>query len=83
MTLTSYQQVQDRLENEMQLAFNTYSQCAQQLQLAKMKLQERTPVYTTIQPATVPQKPCGPKEFYDISFHNALFLRKCLLDFNA
>lgn len=66
VTLTSYQQVQDRLENEMQLAFNTYSQCAQQLQLAKMKLQERTPVYTTIQPATVPQKPCGPKRVFTI-----------------
>lgn len=66
VTLASFQQVRDRLENEMQLAYNMYSQCAQQLQLAQVKLQERTPVFTTIQPATVPLKPSGPKRMFTV-----------------
>ncbi len=67
LALASYQQVSDRLENEMQLAFNVYSQYAQQLELAQVKLQERTPVYTTIQPATVPLKPSGPKRMFTVA----------------
>ena len=64
--LASFQQVRDRLENEMQMAYNTYSQYAQQMQLAQVKLQEKTPVYTTIQPATIPLKPSGPKRMFAV-----------------
>lgn len=67
LALASYQQVSERLENEMQLAFNVYSQYAQQLELAQVKLQERTPVYTTIQPATIPLKPSGPKRMFTVA----------------
>jgi len=49
------------LENEMQLQFRTYSQVAAQLQLAEAKVQEETPAFTTLQPATVPIKKDGPK----------------------
>ena len=42
------------LENEMQLKFNVYTQISQQLQMAKAKVQETTPAFTTIQQATVP-----------------------------
>lgn len=59
--LASLRQISDRLENEMQLAYNVYSQSAQQMQIAIAKVQERTPVFTTIQPATVPIKPNAPK----------------------
>lgn len=59
--LASLRQISDRLENEMQLAYNVYSQSAQQMQIALAKVQERTPVFTTIQPATVPIKPNAPK----------------------
>lgn len=45
------------LENEMSLAFNTYSQMLQQYNAAKAKVQERTPSFTTIQPASVSVKP--------------------------
>lgn len=45
---------EERLQNEMQLAFNLYNNTAQQLQMAKAKVQEITPVYTVVQPATVP-----------------------------
>ena len=49
------------LENEMQLKYNTYSALNTQLQAAKAKVQERTPAFTTLQCATVPLKPDGPK----------------------
>jgi len=53
---------EQRLENEYQMAYSAYSQVAKQLQMAKAKVQERIPVYTIIQPATVPLKPAKPKK---------------------
>lgn len=52
---------QTALENEMQLKYNTYSALNTQLQAAKAKVQEKTPAFTTLQCATVPLKPAGPK----------------------
>lgn len=52
----------DQLENEAQLAFNLYNTTAQQLQAAKAKVQEITPVYTVVQPATVPLRPSKPSK---------------------
>jgi hypothetical protein len=49
------------LENEMQLQLRAYSQVAAQLQLAEAKVQEDTPAFTLLQPATVPVKKDGPK----------------------
>lgn len=51
-----------RLMNEMNLAYNVYNQLAQQLQMSKAKVQEITPVYTVVQPATVPLKPAKPNK---------------------
>ena len=51
-----------RLQNEMSLAFNLYNSTAQQLQVAKAKVQEITPVYTIVQPATVPLTPSKPSK---------------------
>ena len=45
----------------MQLKYNTYTTLVAQLKAADAKLQERTPVFTTIQGAEVPVKPSGPK----------------------
>ena len=53
---------EERLQNEMQLAFNLYNTTAQQLQMAKAKVQEITPVYTILQPATVPLAPSKPSK---------------------
>lgn len=53
---------QERLQNEVTLAYGVYSQVAQQLQMAKAKVQEITPVYTVVQPATVPLKPSKPNK---------------------
>ena len=36
---------QERLQNEMTLNYNLYNQMAQQLQMAKAKVQEVTPAY--------------------------------------
>lgn len=41
------------LENEMQLRLNLYTEMSQQLQIAYQRIQERTPVFSVIQPATV------------------------------
>lgn len=49
-----------KLENEMQIHYRTYSQVAGQLQLAEAKVQQETPVFTTLQPATVPVDKAGP-----------------------
>ncbi|MDE6717799.1 MAG: chain-length determining protein [Muribaculaceae bacterium] len=62
IVLYSAQTMRDRLENETQLAFNLFNQTSQQLQMAKAKVQEQTPVYATIEPATVPIKPSAPRK---------------------
>ena len=61
LILQSFKAKQDELENEMQLRYNIYNQTSQQLQMARAKVQERTPAFTQIQPATVPLKKDGPK----------------------
>lgn len=55
------QSEQTKLDNEMQLQYRAYSQVAAQLQMAEAKVQEDTPAFTTLQPATVPVKKAGPK----------------------
>ena len=54
LVLQSIKNKRDAMENEMQLRFNIYTQLSQQLQLAEAKVQERTPVFTVIQGASVP-----------------------------
>ena len=51
----------ERLSNEASLAFSLYNQTAQQVQLARAKVQENTPVYAVIDPATVPVRPSAPR----------------------
>lgn len=62
VSLRSAQTQQDRLRNEMELAFNVYNQTAQQLQIAKAKVQEDTPVYTVVEAATVPLSATKPSK---------------------
>lgn len=62
VVMYSAQTVRDRLENEATLAFNLYNQTSHQLQMAKAKVQQETPVYATISPATVPIKPSAPRK---------------------
>ena len=62
VTLRSVQTRQERLQNEMTLAYNLYNQTAQQLQLARAKVQESTPVFTVVQAPTVPLQASKPSK---------------------
>lgn len=53
---------EERLRNEMTLAYGVYSQMAQQLESNKVKVQEVTPVYTVIEPAKVSLRAEKPKK---------------------
>ena len=50
---------QERLQNEMNLAYQVYSNVATQLQMARAKVQEAKPVFAIVEPATVPLQPSG------------------------
>lgn len=50
---------QERLQNDMSLAYQVYSQVAQQLQVARAKIQEEKPVFAVVEPATIPLYPSG------------------------
>lgn len=52
---------QAELQTELQLRETAYTQIASRLQLAEAKVQEETPAFTTLQPATVPIEKAGPK----------------------
>ena len=51
----------DELENEMSMCQSTYTAMNTQLQACKARVQERTPAFTVLQSASVPNKPAGPK----------------------
>lgn len=61
LILESVRSKQEDLENDMQLQFNTYNALASSLQDAYAKVQAVTPVFTTLQSATVPTQKAGPK----------------------
>ena len=61
MMLLSAQQKQNDLENEMQLQYNNFTATSAQVLTAKALVQKETPSFTTIQSATVPLGPSGPK----------------------
>lgn len=49
------------LENTMQMQYNTYTAMCTQLDAARAKLRQYTPVYTMVKGAAVPVLPAGPK----------------------
>lgn len=57
IALQSVRAEQERLQNDMNLAYQVYSQVAQQLQVARAKIQEEKPVFAIIEPAIVPLLP--------------------------
>ena len=46
----------------MTLTFNVYNTLAQKLEQDKLRVQEETPVYTVIEPATIPLKASSPRK---------------------
>lgn len=59
IALQSVRAEQERLQNDMNLAYQVYSQVAQQLQVARAKIQEEKPVFAVVEPATVPLQSSG------------------------
>jgi uncharacterized protein involved in exopolysaccharide biosynthesis len=49
----------ERMQNDMNLAYQVYSQVATQLQVARAKVQEAKPVFAVVEPASVPLHPSG------------------------
>lgn len=49
----------ERLQNNMNLAYQVYSQVAQQLQVARAKVQEVKPVFAVVEPAVIPLEASG------------------------
>ena len=51
-----------RLQQEMNLAYQVYSQVATQLEGARVKVQQDKPVFAILKPAVVPLKKAGPSK---------------------
>ena len=69
LILQSVRAEQQRLQNDMRLAYQVYSQVANQLQVARAKVQEEKPVFAVVEPAVVPQQPSGTsRKMYVIIF---------------
>ena len=77
--LQSARAEQERLQNDMSLAYQVYSQEASQLQVARAKVQEEKPVFAVVEPAVVPLNPSGTsKKIYVLAF---IFLSVCIVIF--
>lgn len=77
--LQSVRAEQERLQNDMSLAYQVYSQVASQLQVARAKVQEEKPVFAVVEPAVVPLDPSGTsKKIYVLAF---IFLSVCIVIF--
>ncbi len=62
--LQSVEMRRERLENDVMLAQQNYSQASQQLQLTRAKLQEKTPAFAVLSGASVPLKPSAPRRLF-------------------
>jgi len=51
----------ERLQDEKDLVYNVYNSLSQQLEQARLKVQEQTPVFTEIQTANIPTERSEPK----------------------
>ena len=77
--LQSVRTEQERLQNDMSLAYQVYSQVASQLQIARAKVQEEKPVFAIVEPAVVPLEPSGTsRKVYVLAF---IFLSVCIVIF--
>ena len=75
--LQSVRTEQERLQNDMSLAYQVYSQVAGQLQVARAKVQEEKPVFAVVEPAVVPLEPSGTsRKIYVLAF---IFLSVCIV----
>ena len=79
LILQSVRAEQERLQNDMSLVYQVYSQVASQLQVARAKVQEEKPVFAIVEPAVVPLEPSGTsRKVYVLAF---IFLSVCIVIF--
>lgn len=77
--LQSVRAEQERLQNDMSLAYQVYSQVANLLQVARAKVQEEKPVFAIVEPAVVPLDSSGTsRKVYVLAF---IFLSVCAVIF--
>lgn len=62
VVLQSAQAERERLQQEMNLAYQVYSQVATQLEAARIKEQEAKPVFAILEPAVIPNLKAGPSK---------------------
>ncbi len=53
----------ERLQNELNIVFEVYKGLATQLEQAKIKVKEETPVFTALEPVRIPEAKSKPKRF--------------------
>ena len=61
LTTAKAQTREQQLQSKYNLAFNLYNSLSQQLEQARLQVQEKTPVFTILQPVRVPLKKSSPK----------------------
>ena len=84
--MQTIQSMQDKLQSDMSFKLNSLSAMETQLTEAKVRLQEKTPAFTTLKCATVPVLPAGPKRmmfiicmlFFATVFTSMYLMRKDL-----
>jgi uncharacterized protein involved in exopolysaccharide biosynthesis len=84
---SSFKMDEERLQNEYTLAFNVYNGLSQQMEQAKIKVQEKRPVFMVLDPVKVPLNKSKPKRgiiiFFVVLFGfiigvGAIFLKKAI-----
>jgi len=77
----------ERLQDEKNLAFNLYNSLSQQLEEARLRMQEQTPVFSTMQAVNVPSDKSSPRRgvlllssmligvFFAVLFQTILFIK--------
>ena len=64
MTMSTYNNQLDNLQKDMEQKYTSYTAIVTQKEAAKARVQESTPAFTTLQGASVPVKPAGPKRMF-------------------
>ncbi|MEP0366645.1 MAG: Wzz/FepE/Etk N-terminal domain-containing protein [Cyclobacteriaceae bacterium] len=59
---------EERLLSKYNLSFNVYNQLAQQVEAIRLQINEKTPVFTVLEPSKVPVEPSTPKGVIIIGF---------------
>lgn len=63
--VTAFAQTElQRLESEYNLVFSVYSELAKQLEQAKIQVSKNTPIFSVIDPVSVPQSKSGPNMLF-------------------